>query len=132
MIQKEIINSEKEYKALAHCRLPLIREGFEDYIAQLPFRLKIEYCDLSSDGIMLKLYQTPDIIILLQNEADADYELSYKIKLFASQTPLLVIMPEAPDSYLDYLKSINVDQVLILPFDKDKFCDVMKTCLHLF
>lgn len=131
MIQKEIVNSEKEYKALAHCRLPLIREGFEEYITQLPFSLKVEYCDLSSEGIMLKLDQTPDIIILLQNEADADYGLSYKIKLFAPRTPLLIIMPEAPNSYLDYLKSINVDKVLVLPFDKDKFCNAIETLLTL-
>lgn len=130
-MQTEKINkSKQEYKALVHCKLPLIREGLNEYIAQIPFRLTAEYSDLSSEGLLFKMSQAPDLIVLLANEADTDFTLSHKIKLFAPDIPLLVILPQAPPSYVEYLKEIKVNEVLMSPFTYEDFCSTLKRILN--
>lgn len=129
-MQTEKINKGKqEYKALVHCKLPLIKEGLNEYIAQAPFRLTVEYSDLSTEGLLFKMSPAPDIIILLANEADTDFTLSHKIKLFAPAIPLLVILPQAPQSYVEYLKGIQVNEILMSPFTTEDFCSVVKRML---
>ena len=127
-MQTEKINKQ-EYKALVHCKIPLIREGLNEYIAQFPCRLVLEYTDLSCEGLLFKISQTPDIVILLANEADTDFTLSYKIKLFAPNIPLLVILPQAPQTYIEYLKEIQVNEILISPFTAEKLHTTLKRML---
>lgn len=129
-MQTEKINkSKQEYKALVHCKLPLIKEGLNEYVAQVPFRIVVEYSDLSTEGFLFKMSPAPDLIILLANEADTDFTLSHKIKLFAPDIPLLVVLPQAPQTYVEYLRSIKVNEILISPFTAEDFCSVLKRML---
>lgn len=129
-MQTEKINKQ-EYKALVHCKIPLIKEGLNEYVRQFPFRLVLEYTDLTSEGLLFKMSQTPDVVILLANEADTDFTLSYKIKLFAPEIPLLVILPQVPQSYIEYLKKIQVNEILISPFTSEKLYTTLKGMLKL-
>lgn len=108
------------YTALIHCTLPLMREGFETFLARVPCTFRTEYTDLWGSGVLLKLRILPDIIIIIEHEADADFGLCHKIKLFAPLTPLLVIIPKAPPSYLHYLKHTGADEILIQPFNENE------------
>ena len=112
------------HNVLVHCLSPLLQEGFEYFLASLPINIDACYQDLSS-GLMSKLKPNLDLVILLEDEADADFGLCYKVKLFLTDIPLLIIMPEAPCSYLAYLESMPSVYVLTSPFTIDKFNEIM-------
>lgn len=117
-----------KYKILVHCKLHQIKEGFEANIQALPFTTTTKYTDLSEDGILSKLKFLPNLIVILLNEVDSDFTLPLKIKLFAKNTPLLIILPSIPDSYLNFLKKIEVNEIIQLPADREQIC---KTILNI-
>ena len=123
-----MIKSESIYKVLVHSPSPLLQEGFEYFLANLPVQIDASYQDLSKD-LMSKLSPNLDLVILLENEADADFGLCYKIKLFLTDVPLLIIMPEAPLSYIAYLENMSGVHVLVSPFTIEKFNKTMELVL---
>jgi len=106
---------------LVHYRYPQIREGFDIIARLLPFPVSVKYANLDEDGIIKKLHLKPDAIIILMNEGDSDFNLSFKIKLFATEIPLIVITPPIPDSFRLYLNDIGVNKIIQLPM---KECDI--------
>ena len=119
-------NSDKyEYKLLVHSRFCQLREGFEEYVRALPFRCNVNCTNLAAEGILFKLRYCPDLIVVLLSEADSDFNLPLKIKLFAPSVPLLLILPRIPVSYRDYLKANGVDRIIQLPMDKMNVCRII-------
>ena len=113
-----------EYNALVHCSLPVLKEGFDFFLEKLSIKVDVSYQDLSID-LMYKIKPNLDAIILLEDEADADFGLCHKVKMFSYDIPVLLIMPEAPVAYITYLKSMSGVFVLTSPFTVQEFCDVM-------
>lgn len=124
-----MITDKIAHEVLVHCSSSLLQEGFEYFLANLPVKVNASYQDLSR-GLMSKLKPNLDLIILLEDEADADFGLCYKVKLFLIDVPLLIIMPEAPLAYVEYLKSMSSVYVLTSPFTIEKFNKIMETVLH--
>ena len=116
------------HNVLVHCLSPLLQEGFEYFLASLPINIDACYQDLSS-GLMSKLKPNLDLVILLEDEADADFGLCYKVKLFLTDIPLLIIMPEAPLSYIAYLENMSGVHILAFPFTIEKFNKTMELVL---
>lgn len=124
-----MITGKIAHEVLVHCPSFLLQEGFEYFLANLPVKVDASYQDLSRD-LMSKLKPNLDLVILLEAEADADFGLCYKVKLFLTGVPLLIIMPEAPSSYVEYLKCMKDVYVLTSPFTIEKFNKIMETVLH--
>lgn len=118
-----------QYKLLVHCTINQIREGFKTNLETIDANISTSYVDLAKEGILSKLKFVPDLIVVLFNEGDSDFLLPLKIKLFASSVPLLVISPSVPDRYLNFLKTIGTDKILILPADRDKICSTILAML---
>lgn len=114
-----------EYKLLVHSRFCQLREGFEEYVRALPFRCDVNCTNLAEEGILFKLRYCPDLIVVLLNEADSDFNLPLKIKLFAPSVPLLLILPRIPGSYRDYLVEHGVDRIIQLPMDEADICRIL-------
>ena len=89
----------------------------------------VEYADLQEEGILSKLRFNPHIIILLFNREDSDLLLPIKVKLFAPDIPILLILPQIPESYLNFLKKIGVEKVVQLPIDEDNIRGVVAEML---
>jgi hypothetical protein len=123
-------DKKKKYTLLIHCQLHQIREGFEEYLNFLPFPTSVHYADLKEEGIQSKLRFNPHIIIILLNEADSDFLLPFKVKLFASEIPLLIISPGFPKSYKCYLEEIGVDKIIELPIGKDIVCQAIEKMIY--
>ena len=120
----------KEYNALVHCSLPVLKEGFESLLESLSAKINVSYQDLSTN-LMCKVSPGLDAIILLEDEADADFGLCHKVKMFSYNTPVLLIMPEAPAAYIEYLKSMSGVSILISPFTVQEFCNAMECAFQL-
>lgn len=103
------------YKFMVHCMYPQIREGFEENISRLPFLCHVNYTNLFEEGIVKKLRFAPDLIIILSNEGDSDFNLAFKVKVFAPGIPVLIILPHIPDTYYVYLKELGIDYIMQLP-----------------
>jgi two-component SAPR family response regulator len=125
-----MIEQKKEYEILVHSSLPILREGLEFFFENSPFKVALSYQDLSRD-LMHKIKPDLAAIILLADEADADFGLCHKIRLFSEGTPILIIMPEAPAAYFKYLNEMDDVHLLIEPFDGEKFNRVMDGILNL-
>ena len=125
-----MITSKNTHKVLVHCTTPLLQAGLEYFLASLSVKVEASYQDLSKD-LMSKLMPRLDLVVLLETEADADFGLCYKIKLFLTDIPLLIIMPEAPLSYIEYLESMHGVYVLTSPFTIYKFNKMMELVLCL-
>ena len=123
-----MITGKIAYEVLVHCPSPLLQAGFEYFLASLPVKVDASYQDLSRD-LMSKVKPKLDLVILLEAEADADFGLCSKVKLFIADVPLLIIMPEAPLSYIEYLESMSGVYVLTSPFSIDKFNEIMELVL---
>lgn len=108
-----------KYRFLIHCRYPQIREGFEENIRSLPVDYETFYMNLKENGFLNKLRLNPHLIIILQNESDAELLLPLKIKLFAPEVPLLLVLPHIPDAYREHLNSIGVNKIIELPAKKE-------------
>lgn len=115
----------KEYMALVHCDLKLERRGIEALVKHLPFDIRLEYTDLADSTFVSRLQKHPDLIILCEVEADGHFGLAQKIKLFAPEIPLLVILPQIPPTYYCFLKQVMVDHILEKPFSADQFKEKM-------
>lgn len=107
--------------ALVHCAMEMERLGLEHLAEHLPFSLRLTYADLATPGILHKLDEKPDLIILCEMEGDGDFGLAQKIKLFAPDIPLLVMIPAVPKSYLNYLRQVLVDEIIQKPFKEGEF-----------
>lgn len=125
-----MIEQKKEYNVLVHCSLPILKEGFESFLENFPLKINASYQDLSVD-LMYKINPDLDAIILLEDEADADFGLCCKVNLFSGGVPMLIIMPEAPIAYIEYLLSMNSVHVLTIPFNVNSFNDAMRLVLNL-
>lgn len=122
---KEQKSDSHEYKLLVHCRFSQLREGFEEYVRSLPFPCQMNCTNLADDGILFKLRYSPHLIVVLLSEADSEFNLPLKIKLFAPDVPLLLILPSIPVAYYDYLKASGVDEIIQLPMNKANICRII-------
>ena len=114
----------KEHNALVHCSIPVLKEGFESFLEKLPVKINVSYQDLSMD-LMYKIKPELDAIILLEDEADADFGLCHKVRLFSQNIPVLLVMPEAPTAYIEYLKNMSGVYILTSPFTAQEFSKSM-------
>ena len=124
------VKNEIEYDVLVHNAFPILKDGFEYFLKSYTVKMNAFYEDLSY-GLMNKLRTNLDLIILLEEEADADFGLCYKVKLFLADVPILVIIPEAPVAYVKYLESMQGVHVLTSPFTVEKFNKAMNQILCL-
>ena len=120
----------KERNALVHCSLPVLKEGFDSFLENLPVKINVSYQDLSVD-LMYKIKPELDAIILLEDEADADFGLCHKVKLFSQNIPVLLVMPEAPIAYIEYLKNMSGVYILTSPFTAQEFGKMMDQIFYL-
>ena len=127
-----MIKSEKGITCdvLVHSAFPILKDGLEYFLKSYPVKMNAFYEDLSH-GLMNKLRTNLDLIILLEEEADAYFGLCYKVKLFSADVPVLVIIPEAPVAYVKYLESMQGVHVLTSPFTVEKFNKAMNQILCL-
>lgn len=114
-----------QYKILVHCRFSQLREGFEEYVRSLPFHCLVNCTNLAEEGILFKLRYRPHLIVVLLSQADSEFNLPLKIKMFASSVPLLLILPRIPISYQSYLSRNGVDRIIQLPMDKVNVCRII-------
>jgi len=112
-----------KYRILIHCKLQLLREGFNLILRDIGLPIVVQYDDLVLDGILYKLDFAPHLIILLLNESDSDFTLPTKIRLFASDIPVLIITPATPKNYLRFLYKIGIKDVIELPIDNKLICE---------
>ena len=124
------VDKKVECKILVHCTYPILKDGFEYFLKNLSVKVKTSYQDLSRN-LMDKLNPDFDMIILLEEEADADFGLCYKVKLFLIDVPVLVIIPDAPVAYVKYLESMKDVHVLTSPFTMEGFNKAMDLMLCL-
>ena len=124
------VEGKEEYEVLVHCAFPVLKDGFEYFLKTLPVKMNTSYQNLSRN-LMNKLSPDVDMIILLEEEADADFGLCYKVKLFLADIPVLVIIPEAPVAYVKYLESMKDVHVLTSPFTMEEFSKAMNQMISL-
>lgn len=113
------------YRFLIHCNIHQIREGFEANIKSLPFHVDTHYANLQQEGIMNELKFAPDLIVVLQYECDSDFLLPLKVRLFAPDVPLLVVLPSIPGQYYRTLRLIGVEHIVQLPADDETLCNTI-------
>jgi len=119
------MKSKKRYKLLIHYKYPQIKKGFEAIVKSLTLSTSVLYTQLDEEGILFKLRFEPHLIIILMTEGDSDYDLSFKIKLYASHIPLIVITPQIPESYREYLLLNGVEKVIQLPINEEEICSAI-------
>lgn len=123
-----------KFRLLVHCGIHQIREGFEANLRKLPATVHTQYSDLLQDGIMSKLKFQPHLIVVLLHEGDSDFLLPLKIKLFATECPVLLVSPAIPERYSHFLKMIGIEHILQLPADDESICrsiiDLLEPSTH--
>ena len=115
----------KKYNLLVHYKYPQIKKGYEVIVNALSLPTSIIYTQLDEDGILFKLRFDPHLIIILMGEGDSDYDLSFKIKLFAPHIPIIVITPQVPASFHEYLLQNGVGRVIQLPMNEEEIRNVI-------
>lgn len=108
-------------KLLVHCNLDLLRIGFEDFLKQLSFNVKITYLDLNIPGI-LKQYMISgyDFVVILPSLLEDDYDLCSKLNLFVPELPVIYMNYLIPSGYKKYLIDNNVAIVMESPFSAEE------------
>lgn len=119
-----------EITALVHCETEIEQIGLQQIATHLPFRLSLLFMNLTGSGIRQKISKNPDIIILDMWDADTNYSLPHKIKLFAPHIPLLLLLPEVPESFIYFLRSVMVDKILQKPFSQHAFESAIRQLIH--
>lgn len=108
----------RSVKFLIHCDLAVLRIGLETFFNGLPFTTEFIYMNLNSSGLLKKcatdLY---DFIVVSPSEADEDYMLCLKLKLFMPQIPVIYISSYIPEKYELYLKELGVEIIMDKSFD---------------